>query len=105
MVGGEAGPDDLATARELFELPLCDARAFKTTLRLQDMVHPANCKLDPTTIKGKPAYLAQMPPGKSFGTYTMSRNFGEGTWGELTEWDAKFLCWSWLKRAEAAGRT
>ena len=39
------------------------------------------------------------------GQGTMSRSFGESKvgWSGLSEWDAKHLVWSWLKRAETAG--
>ena len=34
----------------------------------------------------------------------MSKRFGPKTWYKLTEWQAKYHIWSWMKRAEATGK-
>ena len=101
------GEDGLATAKEMriFDLTLEQAREVVGGPTLAEMIAPGASNLEgPIPIKGKPAYKASLPPGIRFGQYTKSQNFGSGTWGKYTEWDAKFVCWAWLKRAEAAGR-
>ena len=101
------GADGAASAKEMriFDLRVADARQVAGGPSMSEMIAPGDCSLDgPINIKGKPGYKASLPPGKKFGQYTKSQNFGQGTWAEYSEWDAKFVCWAWLKRAEAAGR-
>ena len=69
------------------------------------MIAPHDCDLEgPIILKGKTAYRATLPPGIKYGQHSKSQNFGSNTWGGYSEWDAKFVCWAWLKRAQAAGR-
>ena len=77
---------------------------------LASMKVPASCKLlGPIQIKpGKFEYIGSLPngPPKVYheGQHSMRRRFGPSTWYKYSEFQAKNIIWSWLMRAEAAGK-